>query len=266
MEGNDHLPPQPPPQQPPPEPNNIIYFYRNGNPYQPFGHIAAGTTFPITITIHNTIKLYFTITRNNVTITTSIHNAPHLHIIHQHLNHNNGAHHNNMNNGEALHLHNNGEALDFEYIGEPLHFHDNREALLVNLPNFENGNRDTIEIHDLLSQFHGLDLTNLPTLPSFIHITSNNKTFSLHLIDNNAIYVYDRTLPVPRPQNDDNYHVINQPFTIPLTIILLFGNPNNNTYISIAIEFRTNNAVFIYANAHIGPPEFAAILEMLPQD
>ncbi|OIV97318.1 hypothetical protein TanjilG_07070 [Lupinus angustifolius] len=218
--------------EPQPEPST---FYRHSNLNQPFESIAVGTTFPITITIYNPIKLYFTITENNATIITSVHNAPHLSIIPEH--HNN--HNNNHNDGEILLLN------------------------LEHLPHNENGNT---ELHSIFSEFHGLTVRNLPTLPSFVHMRSSSHIFALLLTVHNVIYVEDRARPIPPPpRNDDhNYHVINKPITIPLTLILLFNNPNDNTIISIFIEFKTNNAVFISGDSHIGDLEWAAILDFIP--
>ncbi|KAF1870309.1 hypothetical protein Lal_00003515 [Lupinus albus] len=270
MEGNGRVPSPP---------SQAISFYSYDRPNQPYRHIVANSTYPVTISVCNGIKLFFTITNHSVSIISPNDNAPHLHRIitdyRQHLlpqYNNQPQHHNSDHNGaqdELFFLHMNGYRDNNGAQSETLFLPDqnNNAAQDIDLFREEEEEEDEeLEEDDIrLIQFHGLVLPHLPALPAYIHVTTNNRTFALLVTVNNTIHVMNQAVPIFPPHNNDgNCHVINQPIAPPFSMGVYFNRANNNTFIDIRIEIINNNSIFITADSCIGTSDWAAILDFIP--
>ncbi|OIV97305.1 hypothetical protein TanjilG_07057 [Lupinus angustifolius] len=286
MEGNGRVPS--PPEQP-------LSFYSYGRPNQPYRHLVSDSTYPLTISVCNGTKIFFTITNHSVSIISPNNNAPYLHrIINDHHNnapqffsphYNNGPQHHNSN-GPQYHDHNgaqyrvNNEAEDDHFFLHVNGFRNNngaRDGTLFLPDQNTNGAQDNDLFREDddddddeeneedridLMQFHGLFLPHLPALPAYIHVTSNNRTFALLVTVNNTIHVIHQALPIFPPHNNDgNYHVINQPIAPPFSMAIFFNRANSNTFINIRIEIVSNSSIFIRAESCIGTTDWAAMLD-----
>ncbi|OIV97306.1 hypothetical protein TanjilG_07058 [Lupinus angustifolius] len=279
-----------------PSPLQPLSFYSYDRPNQSYRRVVADSTFPVTISVCNGIKLFFTITNHSLSIISPNDNEPYLH----HLNndhhnnapqnsvphYNNGLQHHNSNgaqhhdsNGAQYHDHNGAEDgflfLDMNHF---LNINGAQDEILFLSDQNNNGAQDNDLIHEEEDddddeeedeegdiEFHALVLPHLPALPAYIHITSNNRTFALLVTVNNTIHVINQALPIFPPHNNDgNYHVINKPIAPPFSMAILFNRANNNTFIDIRIEIDGNNSIIIRANSRIGTTDWAALIDFMP--
>ncbi|OIV97370.1 hypothetical protein TanjilG_07122 [Lupinus angustifolius] len=190
----------------------LLRIYNKDLPYQSNRYITVNNwSFPINISITNSIALYFTVTNNSITISTplDVNNEP-----------------------PQLQMH------DLSHVNEVQNSH-----------------------HPLL---HGLTLPNLPTLPEYIKITTNNRTFDLLIKPETTIFLIDPSRPSAHHAGNGNDEVVDQPIRLPFTLTLFFNNDNDpRTVVVVTINISSHD-IFIMAFSHPGTIGWAAALDSTP--